>query len=131
MTLARFAGDDHRRPRPTRERANAAIAAVGDHFGVGRPDLDGRSRLWKFLLPRQLAYLVLTEDLGLGNAAAGRLLGGRKRETVHDGLASIRRRLAHDPDLAADLAQIRRRQQLPVPPSPGGAGDAAAAGSTQ
>jgi chromosomal replication initiation ATPase DnaA len=109
MTLARRRAPEFRFGAPTPAEV---LAAVGERFGVTVLALKGESRIRKFVRPRQLAFLLLNEGLGLSCARIGELLGGRKRETVFDGLGAIRRRLAADPALAESLAEIRRRLGL-------------------
>jgi chromosomal replication initiator protein len=83
------------------------IAAVLQHFAIGRRELAGRTRTKQIVLPRQIAMYLLREETDASLLEIGAELGGRDHTTVLHGIRQVERSLSTDPALRARVLSIR------------------------
>jgi hypothetical protein len=100
-----------RRPRFIRNgwmfRARGIIEHVAAAHGLEYVDLVSDRRFAKLVRPRQLAMHLCHEMLTLSLPEIGRRFGGKDHTTVLHAVRCIRKRLALDPDFAAQVTLLR------------------------
>lgn len=94
--------------------AEAVLTMVAAHFQVTVAELKGAGRSRRITLPRQVAVLLLHEELGLNRSQIGRLLGGRDHSTVNHALKRIRKLLESDAGLRRRVHVLREDLRVPV-----------------
>ena len=80
---------------------------VGAAFGVSRSELIGSGRAATPLNARQIAIYLTRELTDLSLPQIGRLYGGRDHSTVLNSIRRVETRLGADPDLAAQIQELR------------------------
>jgi len=94
--------------------AEAVLTMVAAHFQVTVAELKGAERSRRVTLPRQVAVLLLHEELGLNRSQIGRLLGGRDHSTVNHALKRIRKLMESDAGLRRRVHVLREDLRVPV-----------------
>ena len=84
------------------------LQAVSAYFGIAVQALAGKSRARPIAEARHTAMYLLREDAQLALKQVGLLLGHRDHSTVIHGVQKISRALHTDPNLAAQLTDIRQ-----------------------
>lgn len=81
---------------------------VAEHYGIRHADLVGNRRLKGFARPRQVAMYLAKALTTRSLPDIGRRFGGRDHTTVLHGVRRIEALMAEDPQLAEDVATLRR-----------------------
>lgn len=85
------------------------MAATVDHFGIPKESMTCKARYRSVARPRQIAMFLMRELCPhLSYPGIGRVMGRRDHTTVMHGVRKIEELLLTDPDLAADVDQIRK-----------------------
>ncbi len=83
------------------------IEVVSRHFKIASSDLCGSRRKSSLVRARQILMFLLREDLGLGLANIGQLVGGRDHSTVIYGIDRVGREIALNQNKKDEIARIR------------------------
>lgn len=95
-------------PHDLRIRIGAIQKAVCQHYGISRTQLLSDRRTAAIVWPRQVA-IYLAKILTLKSyPAIARWFAGRDHSTIIHACDRVRSRMATDPDLADEVAHIRR-----------------------
>ena len=84
----------------------AIVQVVARHYGISPIDLVSHRRSREIARPRQLAMWIAATETTASLPEIGRRIGGRDHTTVLHAIRATGRRLAEDPDLAADAARV-------------------------
>lgn len=82
-------------------------AVVADSYGVSRQSMTSPSRFRAVAWPRQVAIYLARETTDLSLKRIGHFFGDRDHSTVFAAIHAVEKRMADDPDYAADVAALR------------------------
>lgn len=89
--------------------AHAVIQAVCQYYGLTRAEIASKSRIRKYVRPRQIAvYLIRDLCPHMSFPRTSEMLGGQDHTTAIHAYQSVTRLLARDPDIAIEVRQIQR-----------------------
>lgn len=90
-------------------RVQEIIKVVAKHYGVSMMDLLSARRTKDVVRVRHIA-MYLAKNLTLRSLPEiGRQMGGRDHTTILHGVRKVTNRLEKQPELAAEIEQIKRR----------------------
>jgi len=98
-------------PKPRLEEISRAVAR---QFGISSAQLRSRQQSRKIVIPRQCAMLTARQLTERSLEEIGRFFGGRDHTTVIHACRRLRQLLAHEPELALNLAQIESLLGVPA-----------------
>jgi chromosomal replication initiator protein len=96
------------------------LQVVADRYGLRPGDIAGKRRHRQIAQARQMALLLGRRLTGHSLVALGGMVGGRDHSTVLYGIRQAEERLARDPQLARELAELTQ-QVLAKPAAASGA----------
>jgi chromosomal replication initiator protein len=85
------------------------LQGVADHFNLSTEELIGKKRDRKTALARHIAIYLMREEHNISLTEIGRELGGRNHATILHGYEKIASELNVNPNLSAQIAQIKEK----------------------
>lgn len=83
-------------------------ALVADSYGIAREHMKSPCRHRSVALPRQVAMYLCRRELEVSFPLIAREFGGRDHATVFHAVKIVEKRMADDPDYAADIRALRK-----------------------
>ena len=93
--------------QPAVVTADKILAAVADRYAITPDDLASKKRNREFILPRQIAMLLMRDMLSMSTTAIGRELGDRDHTTVMHGCEKIANSMKDDPTFKRNVDELR------------------------
>jgi chromosomal replication initiator protein len=85
----------------------AVIKEVAEFYGIKVSQIRGPRRKKEIVLPRQVAMLILKNDLKLSYVMIGEMFGGRDHTTVMYGVEKIEKTMGKDSGLRGEIERIK------------------------
>lgn len=85
------------------------LEAVGDYFAISRRDLVSHRRYKGLSKPRQIVMWLAEKHTGYSFGRIGEHIGGRDPTTIRHGCGVIKKLVAADVQVRADIIEIERR----------------------
>ena len=100
---------------PQRKPCNpdGVVRIVALHFNLKPEELIGRGRSQPLAHARHVAMYLLRTENALSYPRIGKILGGRDHSTISHGVEKIKKEMARDDALRAEVAKLRDKMYLP------------------
>ncbi len=79
---------------------------VAEHYGLTIEEIIGHNRHQRYVRPRHIAIFLMMKCTGMSSPRIGNLLGGRDHSTILVAEQRLRAKIAADPQLAAEIAEL-------------------------
>lgn len=97
-----------REDRARKVTKSKLIRLVSEHYSVPIKDMESNKRKKEITRARQVSMYLLRTMLSLSFASIGEMFGGRDHTTVMHSVDKIDSEIAHNPNVLADIEEIKR-----------------------